>query len=160
MNTDSFAYEIETEYFYKDIAGEVEMRFDISRYSKDDSRPLQIRKKKKVIGMMKDELGGKIMTEFVALRAKMYVYIKLDEKLEDKRCKGKKKIVVAKYLLFITIRPACLTLRLIHREQMLFETNKREVYMVNKRNRVLHRDNDKRKIQTHVIMAIARGYSA
>ena len=72
MDTDSFVYEIETEDFYRDIAKDVEKRFDTSGYSKDDNRPLPIGKNKKMIGLMKDELGGKIMTEFVALRAKMY----------------------------------------------------------------------------------------
>ena len=72
MDTDSFVYEIETEDFYRDIAKDVEKRFDTSGYSKDDNRPLPIGKNKKVIGLIKDELGGKIMTEFVALRAKMY----------------------------------------------------------------------------------------
>ena len=71
MDTDSFVYEIETEDFYWDIAKDVEKRFDTSGYSKDDNRPLPIGKNKKVIGLMKDELGRKIMTEFVALRAKM-----------------------------------------------------------------------------------------
>ena len=65
-----FNYEIETEDFYRDIAKNVEKRFDTSGYSKDENRPLPIGKNKKVIGLMKDELGGKIMTEFVALRAK------------------------------------------------------------------------------------------
>ena len=66
MDTDSFVYEIETEDFYRDIAKDVEKRFDTSGYSKDENRPLPIGKNKKVIGLMKDELGGKIMTEFVA----------------------------------------------------------------------------------------------
>ena len=76
MDTDSFVYEIETKDFYRDIAKDVEKRFDTSGYSKDENRPLPIRENKKVIGLMKDELGGKIMTEFVALRAKMYPYRK------------------------------------------------------------------------------------
>ena len=55
----------------------MEKRFDMSGYSKDDNRPLPIGENKKVIGLTKDELGGKIMTEFVALRAKMYAYSKI-----------------------------------------------------------------------------------
>ena len=47
-------------------------RFDTSGYLKNDNRPLPIGENKKEIDLMKDELGGKIMTEFVALRAKMY----------------------------------------------------------------------------------------
>ena len=54
---------------------------------------------KKVIGLMKDELGGKIMIKFVALRPKSYAYIELDDK-EDKKCKGIKKCVVEKTLDF------------------------------------------------------------
>ena len=78
MDTDSFVYEIGTEDFYRDIAKDVEKRFDTSGYSKDENRPLPIGKNKKVIGLMKDKLGEKIMTEFVALREKMYVYRKID----------------------------------------------------------------------------------
>ena len=71
MDTDRFVYEIETEDFYRDITKDVKKRFDTSRFSKDDNRPLPIGENKKVIDMMKDELGEKIMTEFVAFRAKM-----------------------------------------------------------------------------------------
>ena len=63
MDTDSFIMHIKTEDFYKDIADNVEKRFDTSNY--EISRPLPIGKKKKVVGLMKDELGGKIMTSFV-----------------------------------------------------------------------------------------------
>ena len=44
MDTDSFVYKIETEYFYRDIAKDVEKRFHTSGYSKDDNRPLPIGK--------------------------------------------------------------------------------------------------------------------
>ena len=87
MDTDSLVYDIKTEDFYDDIAYDVEARFTTSGYSKTDFRPLHIGLKKKVIGLMKDELRGKIMTEFVALRPKLYSYKKLDGS-EDKKCKG------------------------------------------------------------------------
>ena len=69
-DTDSFVMHIKAEDFYKDIAGDVERWSDTSNYDKKDKRPLPIGKHKKVIGMFKDELSGKIMTEFYALREK------------------------------------------------------------------------------------------
>ena len=65
MDTDSFIMDIKTNDFYKDIANDVENRFDTSNY--EVNRPLPMRKNKNVIGLMKDELGGKIITEFVTL---------------------------------------------------------------------------------------------
>ena len=70
MDTDSFIMHIKTEDFYKDIADDVEKRFDTSNY--EINRPLPIGKNKQVIGLMKDELGEKNMTEFVAFRTKTY----------------------------------------------------------------------------------------
>ena len=64
MDTDSLIMNIKTNDFYKDIANDVDKRFDTSNY--EVNRPLPIRKNKKVIGLMKDELGGKIMMEFIA----------------------------------------------------------------------------------------------
>ena len=93
MDTDSLVYHIRTEDFYADIADDVQTRFDTSGYIPDRLLPVGLNKK--VIGLMKDELGGKIMTEFVALRPKLYSYKKLDG-LEDKNCKGIKKCVVKK----------------------------------------------------------------
>ena len=87
MDTDSFVMNIKTEDFYKDIANDVEKRFDTSNYEVD--RPLPTGKNKKVIGLMKDELGGKIITEFVTLRPKAYSHLTDDGK-EDKKAKGTK----------------------------------------------------------------------
>ena len=73
-DTDSFVIYIKTEDFYKGIADDVERWFDTSNYDEKDKRSLPIGKNKKVIGLFKDELGGKIITEFCALRAKAYAY--------------------------------------------------------------------------------------
>ena len=67
MDTDYFIVQIKTEDFYKDIADNVEKCFDTSNYNEDDKRPLPRGMNKKVIGLFKDELEGKIMIEFVAL---------------------------------------------------------------------------------------------
>ena len=56
MDTNSLVYDIKTEDFYADIAGDVKKRFDTSGYSKEDAGPLPIGENKKVIGLMKDEL--------------------------------------------------------------------------------------------------------
>ena len=72
MDTDSFIMNIKTNDFYEDIASDVENKFDTSNY--EVNRPLPTGKNKKVIGLMKDELGGKIITEFVTLRSKTYSF--------------------------------------------------------------------------------------
>ena len=97
MDTDSLVMNIKTKDFYKDIAQDVEERFDTSNYGVD--RPLPKGKNKKVIGLMKDELGGGIITEFVALRAKTYSYM-TDEFIEMKKAKVTKKLVIKKMLKF------------------------------------------------------------
>ena len=104
MDTDSYIMHIKTEDFYKDIANVVEIRFDTSNY--EVNRPLPTGNKKKVIGLMKDELGGKIMTEFVALRPKTYSYL-TDDCKEDKKAKGTKKCVIKQYLNLMIIKTVC-----------------------------------------------------
>ena len=82
MGTDSFVINIKTKDFYKDIAMDVKEMFDTSNYICD--RPLPIGVNKKVGGLMKDELGGGIITEFVALRPKAYSY-KTEDNVELKK---------------------------------------------------------------------------
>ena len=76
---------------YKDIVEDVETRFDTSNYELE--RPLPKVKNKKLIGLMKDELGGKIMTKFVGLTEKTYNYL-IDDGSEDKKAKGTRKCVI------------------------------------------------------------------
>ena len=54
-------------------------------------------KNETVIGLMKDELGGKIIKRFVGLRAKTYIYL-IDDSNEDKKAKGRKKFVIKRKL--------------------------------------------------------------
>ena len=84
IDMDSFLMNIKTNDFYKDISDDVDNRFDTSNY--EVKRPLLIGKTKKVIGVMKDELGGKIITEFITLRPKTYSHLTNDSK-EDKKAK-------------------------------------------------------------------------
>ena len=97
MDTDSFIMHSKTDDFYKDIADDVEKRFDTSNY--EVRRPLPKEKNKKVIALMKDEVGGKIMTEFVALRLKTYSYL-MDDGESDKKAKGTKKCDIKRKLKF------------------------------------------------------------
>ena len=97
MDTDSFIVYIKTDDIYKDIAKDVEKRFDTSNYELE--RPLLKGKNKKVIGLMKDELGGRITQEFVGLRSKTYCYL-IDNVSEDKKAKVTKKCVIKRKLKF------------------------------------------------------------
>ena len=131
MDTDSLIYQIKTEDFYADIADDIPKRFDKSGYCSNG--PLPISLNKKVIGFMKDELGGAIMTEFVALRPKLYSYRKLDG-VEDKKCKGIKKCVIKKTLTFEDYKN-CLHNPLpgrtdVYRSQLMFRSSKHEVHTV------------------------------
>ena len=99
MDADGFIIHIKTEDFYKEIANEVEKWFDTFNYDENDKRPLPIGQNKKVIGLFKDELGGKIVKEFVVLRAKTNSYLTNDAS-EHKKAKGAKKRVIKRRLLF------------------------------------------------------------
>ena len=89
MDTDNFIVYIKTDDICKEFAEDVETRFDTSNYGLD--RPLPKGKNKKVIGLIKDELGGKIMIKFVVLRAKTFSYL-IDNRSEDERARGTKKL--------------------------------------------------------------------
>ena len=153
MDTDSLVYDIKTEDFYKDIAEDVETRFDTSGYEPD--RPLPIGKNKKVIGFMKDELGGKIMKEFISLRPKMYSY--RVEEFEPKKCKGIKKCVVKKTISFEDYKRFLFEGRVNNRSQLMFRSKKHNVRTLEVNKLALSREDDKR-ISINGIDSLAMGH--
>ena len=154
MDTNSFIYNIRTEDFYADIADDVLERFDTSGY--DNDRPLLIGKNKKVIGKMKDELEGKIMTEFVALRPKSCAY-KFNSK-EEKKCKGIKKCIIKETLGFDDYVNFFLSSTNDYRSQLMFRSTKHEVHTAKVNKVALNRDDDKRIVKKDGIGMLARGH--
>ena len=153
MDTDSYVYDIKTEDFYKDIAEDVEARFDTSAYS--NNRPLPIGKNKKVIGLMKDKLGGEIMRTFISLRPKMYSY-KVG-KSEPKKCKGIKKCVVKKTITFDDYKRCLFEGRNIYKSQLLFRSDKHEIKTLEVNKLALSSQDDKR-ISIDGIASYAMGH--
>ena len=97
MDTNSFIVSIETDYICKEVAEDVETRFDTSNYELE--RPIPKGKNKRTIGWIKDELGGKIMKKFVGLTAKTYSNLTNDGS-EDKKAKGTKNCNIKRKLKF------------------------------------------------------------
>ena len=97
MDLDSFSVYVETDHIYNGITEDVEVRSDISNYELE--KPLPKGKNKKIINLMKDELGGKIIKEFAGLWAKTYCNL-IDEVSEDKKAKGIIKYVTKRKLKF------------------------------------------------------------
>ena len=155
MDTDSFVVNIKTKDFYKDIAENVKERFDTSNYIYD--RPLPIGVNKKLIGLMKDELGGDIITEFVALRRKAYSYITNDF-IEMKKAKGTKKCVVKKMLRFEDYKKCLFSNGKVLKSQQRFKSENHEVYTESINKIALSCDDDKRIVTSDRITSYPYGY--
>ena len=110
--------------------------------------------------MMKYELGGKIKTEFVALREKMYAYRKIDKMIKKKRCKGTENCVDVESITCDDYETCLFEGETIYREQVLFENNKHEMYTVNKHEIALVKDDDRRRVKVDGNTTLARGYLA
>ena len=155
MDTDSFIMNIKSNHFYKDISDGVDNRFDSSNY--EVKRPLLMGKNKKVIRLMKDELGGETITEFVTLRPKTYSYLTDDSK-ENKKAKGTKKCVIKKMIKFNDYKKCLLNDKVILKSQQRFISNKHDVYTENINKIALSNDDDKRIVSSNKISSYPYGY--
>ena len=127
-DTDSFIIYIKTEDFFEDISNDVERWFDTSNYNENDQRPLAIGKNKKIPGLFKDELGGRIITKVVALRPKTYAYL-TDDDNNYKKTKGTKN-------------------KTVYRSQERFRSYYHDVY-TEEINKIVLSSNDDKRLQAY-----------
>ena len=146
-DTDSLVIYVETEDFSKDIAGDVEKWFDTTNYDEKDQRPLPIGINKKVIGMFKDELGGKNMIEFCALRAKTYTFL-LDDDTEKKRAKGTKRCIIKKEIMFERYKDCLFNDKTIIKSQQRFRSDHHNV-QTEEVSKIALSSNDSKILQTY-----------
>ena len=147
MDTGNFIINIQTEDFYKDIAIDVEKRFDKSNYEVD--RPLPTGKE--IIGLMKDELERKIMTKFAAIRPKTYSCLTEDDKndkhVTKKKAKGTRQRVMERVLKFNDYKDCLSNNEIILRQQQRFKSDANNLY-TEEVNKTALSSNDDKRLQT------------
>ena len=103
------------------ISNDVERWFDTSNFNENDKRPLPKSKNKKIPGLFKNKLGGKIMTQVVALRPKTYTYL-MDDGSNHKKAKGTKKCVIKQKLVFENYKDCLINNKTIYRSHERFKS--------------------------------------
>ena len=135
MDTNSFIIHIFTEDVFEDI-----------NYDKSDKRPLKTGINKKVIGMFKGELGGKIIKECCAPRAETYSYL-MDDDIEKKNAKGINKCIIKRRIKFEDYKDSVLENKTILRSQLRFKSDLHIVYR-EEVNKIAISSNDDKRLQT------------
>ena len=156
-DTDSLAYEIETEDFYRDISSDVKSKFDTSNYPKDHPSGILTGVNKKVIGMFKDEASGKQIAEFVGLRAKLYSY-RVEESYEEKKCKGVKKAVIKKTISFNDYKDCLFNNKPAMRKMNVIRSHLHTIFTETVNKIALSPFDDKRLIREDNIHTFAYGH--
>ena len=155
-DTDSLMYEIETLDFYKDIIPDIKNKFDTSNYPTKHPSGIETGVNKKVLGIFKDETGGKQITEFVGLCAKLYAFKMHD--LEEKKCKGIKKDVISKNMNFQDYKN-CLEKRQVqYRSMNVIHSHKHTLWTEEVNKIALSADDDNRVIMDDGIHTYAYGH--
>ena len=159
-DTDSLVLNIETDDFFKDISGDVVEWFDTNDFPKDHPAVLEglpiVKENKKKIGLMKDECGGKILTEWVALRPKLYSF--LTESGEKQKAKGLKKSIKNKSLRHENFLKCLRTGKNQTRKQCLFRSRDHHIFTENMVKVALSCDDDKRIVLENGIDTLSLGH--
>ena len=96
---------------------------------------------------MKDELGGKVITEFVTLRTNTYS-CSTDDGKEDKKAKGTKKCVIKEMIKFNDYKNCFLKDKVLLKSQQRFISKKHDVYTEDINKIALSNDDDKRIVSS------------
>jgi hypothetical protein len=155
-DTDSLAYELKTDDFFADIADDVRSRFDTSDYPKDHPSGIEIGVNKKVIGMFKDEAGGKQIEEFVGLRSKLYSYQMAE--VDHKKAKGVKKSVVKNTITHEDYKNCLFTRKEQSRTMNVIRSYHHEIYTEEVNKIALSADDDKRVIMKDGVHTLSYGH--
>ena len=150
FDDNDFIINIKTEDVYEDIADDVEKRFDASNY--EVNKLLPTGKNLKMIWLMKDELGEKIMTDFVALRPKTCSYLMDDGNTDSathviKKAKGTKKCVIKRMLKFNDYKNCLLNNKITLKSQQRFKSEAHNVY-TEEINKIELSSNADKRLQT------------
>ena len=144
-DTDSLMYEIHTDDFYADISEDIRTKFDTSDYPQDHKSGILTGVNKKVIGMFKDEVAGKQITDFVGLRPKLYSF-KVEESSINKKCKGVKKAVVKKQIEFEDYVQCLFSGEKQMRSMNIIQSENHEIYSKEVNKVALSNEDDKREV--------------
>ena len=143
-DTDSLCYEIKNVDFYKEIKPDINSRFDTSDLDKNNKFGFP-QVNKKVLGLMKDEFGGKIALEFVGLRSKMYCLLLENNNENIKKAKGVKKNVIKKEIKIQDYRNALKNI-ICNKKMNLIRSYKHNIYCETLNKLALSGQDDKRII--------------
>ena len=100
-----------------------------------------------MIGKFKDELGGRIIKEFVALKAKTYAYLMDDDDSEHKKAKDTKKCIIKREIMFEHYEDCLFNSKIIIKSQQRFRNDHHNVY-TEEVNKIALSGNDDKRIQT------------
>ena len=165
-DTDSLVLKIETDDFFADISGDVAEWFDTNDFPKNHPAVLGglpiMKENKKKIGLMKDECGGKIVTEWVALRPKLYSFLtESGEKIGEKqKAKGLKKSMKNKSLRHENFLKCLRTGKSQTRKQCLFRSRDHHIFTENMVKVALSANDDKRIVLGNGIDTLSLGHAS
>ena len=154
MDTDAFVLKLKTKDVKSDLS-KLKDYFDFSNYPEDHI--LHDKSKKKIPGFLKDELAGIEMSEFIALRSKMYAF-KTKEDIETKKLTGINRNVVEKNVKFSDYYDSLFNGKTYHHKVRNLISSKHEIYLKEVDKISLSPFDDKRYILDDGISTLPFGY--